>query len=42
MAWQVARQHGLRLAASSGAFTRIGGDFDSIGLPYTYSWMAKN
>jgi hypothetical protein len=39
MAWQVKRQHGLRLAASRGAFTRIGGDFNSVGLSYSFSWM---
>ena len=41
VAWQVAPKHGLRLAASRGAFTRIGGDFTSIGLSYNYSWMKK-
>jgi len=41
VAWQVARQHGLRLAYSRGALTRIGGDFDSIGLSYSYSWMGE-
>ena len=39
VAWQVAPRHGLRLAASRGAFTRIGGDFTSIGLSYSYTWM---
>jgi len=38
-AWQVAPRHGLRLAASRGAFTRIGGDFNSVGLSYSYNWM---
>jgi len=42
VAWQVRPQHGLRLAASRGAFTRIGGDFDSVGLSYSYSWMDAN
>jgi hypothetical protein len=28
----------LRIAASSGAITRIGGDFDSIGVTYGFSW----
>jgi hypothetical protein len=41
LAWHVARQHGLRLAASRGAFTRIGGDFTSVGLSYSYSWMKR-
>ncbi len=39
VAWQMARHHGLRVAASRGAITRIGGDFDSVGLSYTYSWL---
>jgi hypothetical protein len=38
-AWQVAPKHGLRLAASRGAFTRIGGDFTSMGVSYSYTWM---
>ena len=41
LAWQVAPGHGLRLGASRGAFTRIGGDFSSIGLSYNYTWMKK-
>jgi hypothetical protein len=41
VAWKVAPQHGLRIAASRGAFTRIGGDFTSIGLSYNYTWMKK-
>jgi len=41
LAWQVAPRHGLRLAVSRGAFTRIGGDFDTIGVSYTYAWMAR-
>jgi len=39
IAWQVTPKHGLRLAASRGAFTRIGGDFTSIGVSYSYTWM---
>ena len=35
------RSHSLRVAASRGAITRIGGDFTSIGVSYGYSWMAK-
>jgi hypothetical protein len=35
------RSHSLRLAASRGAITRIGGDFDSIGVSYGYSWMKR-
>jgi hypothetical protein len=33
------RSHSLRFAASRGAITRIGGDFDSIGMSYGYSWV---
>ena len=40
-AWQVWKNHSLRFAASRGAFTRIGGDFDSFGLSYSYSWRKK-
>jgi len=29
----------LRIAASVGAITRIGGDFNSIGVSYNYSWL---
>ena len=39
VAWQFAPRHGLRLVASQGAFTRIGGDFTSIGVTYNYAWM---
>jgi len=38
---RLARGHGLRVAASRGAVTRIGGDFSSIGVSYGYSWMRK-
>jgi hypothetical protein len=41
LAWQVAPRHGLRFAASRGAFTRIGGDFSSFGMAYSYNWMKK-
>jgi hypothetical protein len=34
--------HNLRVAVSAGAITSIGGDFNSIGVSYNYSWMAKN
>ena len=37
----VGRSQSLRIAASRGAITRIGGDFESIGVSYGYSWMAK-
>ena len=39
LAWRVAQGHGLRVAASRGAFTRIGGDFTSVGVSYSYNWM---
>ncbi|MCG6948623.1 MAG: transporter [Acidobacteria bacterium] len=38
VAIQIRRNHSLRIAASTGAFTRIGGDFNSIGVAYGYSW----
>ena len=41
VAWQAARHHGLRFAASRGAFTRIGGDFTSAGITYAYSWGGR-
>ncbi|MEE4272681.1 MAG: transporter [Thermoanaerobaculales bacterium] len=41
LVWQVTRRHGLRLAASRGAFTRIGGDFSSFGMAYSYNWMKQ-
>ena len=37
----VGRSQSLRIAASRGAITRIGGDFISIGASYGYSWMKK-
>jgi hypothetical protein len=33
------RSQSLRIAASRGAITRIGGDFGSIGVSYGYSWL---
>lgn len=38
---RLGRRHSLRFAASAGAITRIGGDFNSVGLSYGYSWMKK-
>jgi hypothetical protein len=35
---RIDRNQSLRIAASRGAITRIGGDFTSIGLSYGYSW----
>ena len=39
VAWQAAPRHGVRFLASRGAVTRIGGDFTSIGLTYSFTWM---
>ncbi len=36
---KLGRSQSLRVAASRGAITRIGGDFSSIGVSYGYSWM---
>jgi len=36
---KVGRSQSLRVAASRGAITRIGGDFSSIGVSYGYSWV---
>ena len=41
VSWNVGRGHNLRFAASRGAFTRIGGDFNSIGLSYGFSWTKR-
>jgi len=41
VSWQVWKTHNLRFAASRGAFTRIGGDFNSFGLAYGYSWAKR-
>jgi hypothetical protein len=41
LSWRVAPGHNLRFAASRGAVTRIGGDFDSLGVSYSYSWSGK-
>jgi hypothetical protein len=38
VSWQVHKGHNIRFAVSRGAFTRIGGDFDSFGVSYGYSW----
>lgn len=34
-------RHNLRVAVSAGAITRIGGDFNSVGVSYNYSWRKK-
>ncbi len=41
LSWRVAPGHNLRFAGSRGAITRIGGDFDSFGVSYSYSWSRK-
>jgi hypothetical protein len=41
IAIRLGSHHSLRFAASTGAITRIGGDFDSIGMSYGYSWMKR-
>lgn len=38
LSWTVAKGHNLRFAASKGAITRVGGDFNSFGASYAYSW----
>lgn len=38
---RIGRHQSLRIAVSRGAYTRIGGDFDSIGVAYGYSWVGK-
>jgi len=41
LSWKLTKHHAVRFAVSRGAFTRIGGDFDSVGVAYSYSWMRK-
>ena len=41
VSWDVRPGHNLRFAVSRGAFTRIGGDFNSVGLAYGYAWAGK-
>ena len=31
----------VRIAVSSGAYTRLGGDFTSIGVSYSYAWTRQ-
>jgi hypothetical protein len=33
------RRHQIRIAASAGAYTRLGGDFFSLGVSYSYAWQ---
>jgi hypothetical protein len=39
--FRLSARHSVRVAASRGAFTRIGGDFDSIGVSYSRTWAGK-
>jgi hypothetical protein len=32
------QRHQFRIAFSSGAYTRLGGDFNSLGVSYSYAW----
>ena len=32
------QRHQIRVAVSSGAYTRLGGDFTSLGVSYSYAW----
>jgi hypothetical protein len=35
------RRHQVRISYSFGAFTTIGGDFQSVGVSYSYAWTAR-
>ena len=35
------RRHQFRVAYSAGAYTRLGGDYHSIGLSYSYAWTRQ-
>jgi hypothetical protein len=35
------RRHQLRVSYSFGAYTTIGGDFQSVGASYSYAWAAR-
>lgn len=37
----LARGHSVRLSSATGASTRIGQDFDTIGLKYQFIWLDK-
>ena len=41
LSWNVGKGHNLRFAVSRGAFTRVGGDFDSFGVSYGFSWAKR-
>ncbi|HEX5069944.1 MAG TPA: transporter [Vicinamibacterales bacterium] len=38
LALPIKRQHQLRVAYSFGAYTRLGGDFNALGVSYSYVW----
>ena len=40
LALPVARRQ-LRIAYSFGAYTTIGGDFQSVGVSYSYAWAGR-
>ncbi len=40
MAVPIRRQR-LRIAFSKGAYTRLGGDFNSLGVSYSYAWSTR-
>ena len=35
------RRHQVRIAFSTGAYVRLGGDFISLGVSYSYAWTAR-
>jgi hypothetical protein len=35
------RRQQVRISVSSGAYTRLGGDFTSIGVSYSYAWTTR-
>ena len=35
------RRQQLRIAFSEGAYTRLGGDFNSLGVSYSYAWTTR-
>ena len=41
LSMRLGAHHNLRFAVSAGAITRIGGNFNSVGVSYNYSWMRK-
>ena len=34
-------RHQFRVAYSLGAFTTVGGDFQTVGLSYSYAWAGR-